>query len=130
MDPHTVLIVDDERHITFVLKYKLEDIGLHVITAHNGKEGLERATAERPSLVITDFQMPYMSGIDLARALREQPTTCEIPVVMITARAHRVGAEELVDTNVCELIQKPFSPSRLLALIGEILDVEPTRKAS
>ncbi len=130
MDPHTVLIVDDERHITFLLKYKLEDIGLKVVSAHNGREGFELAQSEKPSLIITDFQMPYMSGIQLARALHDEPATADIPLIMITARAHRVAGDELVNTNVRELIQKPFSPNRLMALIGEILDIEPMRQAS
>jgi DNA-binding response OmpR family regulator len=130
MTQHTVLIVDDERHITFLLKYKLEDIGLRVLSANNGREGFDLAKDERPSLVITDFQMPYMSGMELARAMRDEPATAEIPLIMVTARAHRVASEELVNTNIRELIQKPFSPNRLLALIGEILDIEPMRQAS
>ncbi|MCA9295315.1 MAG: response regulator, partial [Phycisphaerales bacterium] len=87
MDQHTVLIVDDERHITFLLKYKLEDLGLRVVSAHNGREGFELAQSEHPSLVITDFQMPYMSGIELARAMHDDPATTDIPIIMVTARA-------------------------------------------
>ncbi|MEM7228405.1 MAG: response regulator [Planctomycetota bacterium] len=119
-----VLIVDDERHVTSLLRYKLESAGIAVHTANDGRAGFESALACIPDLVVVDFHMPYMNGIELARAMHGHPTTAETPVVVITAHAHCLRDEDLVDTNVCELLPKPFSPKDLLKTIHEILNTE------
>ena len=75
-----ILVVDDEAHILQVLSIKLRNAGYEVLTAVDGEEAFEMASKEPPDLVITDFQMPYMTGLELCKALREQESTASIPV--------------------------------------------------
>jgi CheY-like chemotaxis protein len=85
-DPKTILVVDDEVHISHVVSLKLQQAGLRVLTAGDGEEGYEVACRELPDLVVTDFQMPIMSGLELGCKLRETAATSEIPVLVVTAR--------------------------------------------
>ena len=123
-----VLVVDDEAHILQVLSFKLRKAGLDVITAVDGEEGLEAALQERPDLIITDFQMPYMTGLELCRALAEQESTRAIPVLMLTARGYVLDDEALAVGNIKDVLSKPFSPRAILQQVNELLEgVEPTR---
>ena len=88
----TILVVDDEPHIRYLLDFKLRQVGFTVITANNGAQAFDLAAQHRPDLVVTDFQMPAGSGLDLCKRLRANPGTAEIPALMLTARAHRVAA--------------------------------------
>ena len=116
-----VLVVDDEAHILQVLSYKLRKAGLVVLTAVDGEEGLEVALQERPDLIITDFQMPYMTGLELCRALSEQEATKRIPVIMLTARGYSLDEEDLKLGNLRDVLSKPFSPRTVLQQVMGIL---------
>jgi DNA-binding response OmpR family regulator len=117
----TILIVDDERHITHVVQYKLEAAGHRVLVATNGRDAFDAAREHRPNLIITDYQMPLMSGLELARALGDDAKTSHIPVVMVTGRGHRLPSTDLQDTNIRHLIAKPFSPRELLQSVEDLL---------
>ncbi|MEM7227687.1 MAG: response regulator, partial [Planctomycetota bacterium] len=84
--PFTVLVVDDEAHILQVLSLKLRNADYTVLTATDGEEGLDIARRERPHLIITDYQMPYMTGLEMCKDLANDEATAAIPVVMLTAR--------------------------------------------
>ena len=116
-----VLVVDDEAHILQVLSFKLRKAGLEVVTAVDGEEGLEAALQERPDLIITDFQMPYMTGLELCRALAEHHATKDIPVLMLTARGYSLDDEDLKLGNLRDVLSKPFSPRTILQQVLEIL---------
>jgi len=122
MKNHTVLLADDEVHITHILERKFQKAGFSVVVAGDGEEALEIARENPPDLVITDLQMPYMSGIELATHLRELPGTADTPVIMLTARGYLVSEEQLSRTNIRQIVSKPFSAKRILdeaiALIG------------
>ncbi len=120
-----VLLADDEPHITLVVSRKLRSAGLEVITAEDGEEALEMARQHAPALVVTDLQMPYMTGIDLARALRDDPATSQIPVVMLTARGYVLDPGELESTNIRFIMSKPFSARELLDKVSELLPDAP-----
>ena len=122
----TILVVDDEPHIRYLLDFKLSQVGFTVITANNGAQAFDLAVQHRPDLVITDFQMPAGSGLDLCKRLRTNPETAEIPALMLTARAHRVPASDLEQTNIKALVAKPFSPRDLISQIKEVLGLLPT----
>jgi DNA-binding response OmpR family regulator len=126
----TVLIVDDERHITHIVGRKLERSGLRVYSANFGREALDIAIEHVPDIVVTDFQMPGMTGLELAIALHNHPRTAHTPVIMVTARGHRLPSSELVDTNIREIMMKPFSPNELLVRVEEILDARLQRPES
>lgn len=125
-----VLVVDDERHITKILAFRLKQLGLEVLTAGNGKEALELARAESPALIVSDYQMPVMSGLEFSVALASEEATAEIPVIMLTARSHRLSHSELVSTNIRTLLDKPLSGSELDAAVREILGLDEDPVAS
>lgn len=107
--PRTILIADDEAHIRLVVGQRLRTMGYVVIEACDGEEALDLATEHRPDLVLTDLQMPGMSGIELCTRMRSRPQTSEIPAILLTARGYLLSPEEIASTNVRELLAKPFS---------------------
>ena len=122
---NTVLIVDDEPHVIHVVKLKLEESGLNVVIANNGRAAFDLACQIKPDLVVTDFQMPGGSGLELATRLRKHPDTSQIPLIMLTARGHLAPLSELAETNVRSLLAKPFSPRNLLSKVNELLGRAP-----
>lgn len=112
-----ILIVDDEAHILHVLSLKLRNAGYEVITAPDGEEGFEIASTELPDLIITDYQMPFMTGLELCHALADQKTTAKIPVLILTARGHALDDQDLKIGNVKHVLSKPFSPKAVLQLV-------------
>jgi len=117
-----ILVIDDEPHIISVLVLKLKNAGYEVHTASDGEEGLAVAIAERPDLVITDYSMPYLSGLELCKKLKEAPETALVPALMLTARGLGLSSEDLEGTNVGAVVSKPFSPRELLTKIGKVLE--------
>lgn len=119
--PRRILVADDETHITQVVSLKLRNAGFEVIVANDGEEALELATSELPCLLITDLQMPFLSGLDLARKLHEKPATRDIPIVVLTARGLGLSTEDLSETSIRTVMSKPFSPKQVLECALEIL---------
>jgi two-component system, OmpR family, alkaline phosphatase synthesis response regulator PhoP len=119
--PRTILLVDDEPHITHVMALKLRGAGFTVVTARDGEEALELAKEHRPDLVITDLQMPYMSGLELCVRLRRTPETSETPALMLTARGYVLDPFDLQQTNIKQVLPKPFSARDILARAQEVL---------
>jgi len=116
-----VLVVDDEIHIIHVVAIKLRNNGYEVISAENGNEAFELACEEKPDIIVTDFQMPVMTGLELVRKLRENEATKEIPVIMLTARGFAIEDEQKENLQISEFLSKPFSPKELLRSIDDIL---------
>jgi CheY-like chemotaxis protein len=116
-----ILVVDDEAHILHVLSLKLRNAGYEVLTAVDGEDGYEIAGQELPDLVITDFQMPYMTGLELCRALAADAPTAHIPVLILTARGYALEDEDLRIGNIKGVLSKPFSPRAVLQLVKETL---------
>lgn len=119
--PPQVLICDDEPHISAVIAHRLEDAGYVVREARDGQEGLMIASTHTPVLIITDLQMPRMSGLEMAIALRATPGTEQIPVIMVTGRGHYVSDEELARTSIKTVLPKPFSARQLLGIVDATL---------
>jgi len=116
-----VLVADDEIHIIHVVAIKLRNNGYEVIAANNGAEAYDLACREKPDIVVTDYQMPVMTGIELIGKLREDERTKEIPVVLLTARSFAVSQEQQESLGVASCLSKPFSPKELLKTIQDIL---------
>ncbi len=114
-----VLIAEDEPAIRLVLVNKLRQAGYAVREAANGEDALALAKAERPDLVITDFQMPRLDGLAMAKALFADVATQDVPVVVLSARGHRLGAADVANTNVQQVLMKPFSMREILAIAQE-----------
>ena len=116
-----ILVVDDEAHILHVLSLKLRNAGYEVFTAVDGEDGYELAAQHLPDLVITDFQMPYMTGLELCRALANNAPTIHIPVLILTARGYALDDDDLRIGNIKGVLSKPFSPRAVLQLVKETL---------
>ncbi len=116
-----ILIVDDELHLIHVLSYKLKKAGYELLAAHNGRDGFELACQHKPDLVLTDYQMPVLNGFEMAVKLRENPDTAGVPLIMLTARGHKILPEQLAQTNIKVLMAKPFSSLQLLEAVADIL---------
>lgn len=121
MEQKKVLVVDDEIHIVHVVAIKLRNNGYEVVSANNGAEAYELACEVQPDIVVTDYQMPVMSGIELVEKLRENEQTKNIPVIMLTARSFAISKEQQEQLNISDCLSKPFSPRELLVNIEDIL---------
>jgi len=116
-----VLVVDDEIHIVHVVAIKLRNNGYEVITADNGAEAFELAQQESPDIIVMDYQMPVMNGLELVKELRENEMTKDIPVILLTARSFAVSKEQQDELQISTCLSKPFSPRELLGYIEDIL---------
>ena len=129
-DKPLILVVDDETHILHVVSLKLAKAGFDVITAEDGEEGLEAALGRRPDLIITDYQMPFMSGLELCMQLKQHESTRTTPALMLTARGFALASDVLEQTNILSVISKPFSPREVLARVCELVGSAATQEES
>jgi two-component system, OmpR family, response regulator MprA len=124
----TILIVDDDRKITDMLRRTLIYEGYRVATAADGEEALIKAESERPDLVILDWLMPRLNGLDTARLLRE---SSPVPILMLTARDAVEYRVEGLNSGADDYLVKPFAPEELLARIRALLRrTDTTEKGS
>jgi CheY-like chemotaxis protein len=121
MAARKVLVVDDEVHIVHVVAIKLRNNGYEAVTAGNGAEAYEIACTDKPDIIIADFQMPVMTGIELVQRLRANEQTKDIPVILLTARNFAIEDEEQQRLEISQCMAKPFSPKELLRVIEDIL---------
>lgn len=124
-----ILVVDDESHILHVVSLKLQNAGYRVITAEDGEEGLALALEQRPALVITDYQMPLLSGVALCQRLRDDERTSQTPALMLTARGFSIDRDVLSQTNIVAVLSKPFSPREILAQVQRLLSEQTQMEA-
>jgi two-component system alkaline phosphatase synthesis response regulator PhoP len=115
-----ILVADDEAPIANVVAMKLRNAGLEVIVAMDGLEAYELAVAERPDFMITDLQMPGMSGLELCARLAAE-LEGGIPTILLTAKGFELTAESVRELPVRRIMTKPFSPRELLAQVQELL---------
>lgn len=121
MSARKVLVADDEAHITHVLALKLRNAGFDVRTAHDGEEAFELAVQDPPDILITDLQMPYMTGLELSIKLKKNASTASTPIIMLTARGHALSESDLAGTNIRMVLSKPFSPRDVLEKVEQVL---------
>lgn len=116
-----VLLADDEAHVRLILARRFEALGCEVRQAADGEQALMMARESAPDLVITDVQMPHMSGVEFALALRTLVTCKDIPVLMLTARNYIVQEQELAKASISEVLTKPFSIKKVVDLAISLL---------
>ncbi len=121
MSDKKVLVIDDEMHIVHVVAIKLRNNGYEVLSAENGAEGFELAESEMPDVIVTDYQMPVMSGVEMVQKLRNHQKTKDIPVIMLTARGFAIEDDKKNTLQITQFLSKPFSPKELLRSIDDIL---------
>lgn len=125
-----ILVIDDDLHMVHIIGFKLKKVGYEVVTAHNGRDGYALACQHKPCLVVTDFQMPIMDGFEMAMKMNADPDTAEIPLIMLTARGHKIPPSELAKTNIRTLMAKPFSALQLVENVAELLTSNDTQNAN
>src|ERR1700710_211638 len=116
-----VLVVEDEAAIATMLRYNLEKQGYRVAEASDGQEALTRIQEQQPDIVLLDWMLPLMSGIEVCRQIRRRPATRDLPVIMVTARTEDQDAVRGLNTGADDYITKPFHIDALLARMRALL---------
>jgi DNA-binding response OmpR family regulator len=121
-----ILVCDDEAPPRQIIGRKLSTVGFHVVEARNGQEALALLDSEtqpsfKPDLVITDLQMPMITGLELCQVLRRRADMAHVPALMLTARGYILTPEDLALTNIRQVISKPFGVKQLVDKIVSVL---------
>jgi DNA-binding response OmpR family regulator len=116
-----ILMIEDEKDIVDLVEYHLKHAGFSVLKALDGPSGLEIAKKNRPSLVILDLMLPGMDGKDICRALKSNPLTRSIPILMLTAKTEEVDRVIGFELGADDYVTKPFSPRELVLRVKAIL---------
>ncbi|HQT55730.1 MAG TPA: response regulator, partial [Phenylobacterium sp.] len=116
-----ILVVEDEDALSTLLQYNLEKEGYDVAVAMDGEEALTQVSERLPDLVVLDWMLPKVSGIEVCRRLRQRSETRNIPIIMLTARGEESDRIRGLDTGADDYIIKPFAMSELSARIRAVL---------
>ncbi len=118
---NSVLVIEDEREVREMLNFSLRRSGFDVWETSSAEEALRRLDGPLPSLVIIDWMLPGMNGVDLVRRLRQDQHTAGLPMIMLTARGEQADKLKSFDSGVDDYITKPFSPRELVARMRALL---------
>jgi len=113
----TVLVIEDNEQNLYLMNYLLRKHGLQVVSARDGQEGIDRARAARPNLILLDIQLPKMDGYEVARRLREDPGLAAVPIVAVTSYAMPGDRERVLAAGCTGYIEKPIDPD---GFIGQL----------
>lgn len=117
-----ILLCDDEIHILRAAEFKFKRAGYEVVLACDGQEGWERIEDQLPDIVVTDCQMPRLSGLGLAERIKDNPATCHLPVIMLSGKGFELSELEIREKfGIRSLVGKPFSPRELFQIVESIL---------
>jgi two-component system phosphate regulon response regulator PhoB len=116
-----VLVVEDETALVTLLRYNLEREGFRVAAAGDGEEALLLAREQKPDLVLLDWMLPLLSGIEVCRQLRRMSETRGVPIIMLTARGEEGDKLRGLDSGADDYVTKPFSPTELIARVRAVL---------
>jgi two-component system phosphate regulon response regulator PhoB len=116
-----ILVMEDEDALATLLQYNLEKEGYDVVVAADGEEGLVQIDERQPDLVLLDWMLPKVSGIEVCRRIRGRPETRNLPVIMLTARGEESDRVRGLDTGADDYLTKPFSMTELIARIRAVL---------
>jgi CheY-like chemotaxis protein len=116
-----IVLADDEVHILRILDLKLTAAGFTCIQTCNGLQAWQEVVRSRPNMLITDYQMPGMTGLELAEKMHQDYDLRDIPVILLTAHGFTLRPEDLTDTNILHRVSKPFSPREVLGLVQDLL---------
>jgi DNA-binding response OmpR family regulator len=119
--PVKILVVDDEPDVVSTVGYRLKFANCLVVTASNGQEGLERAAADKPDLILLDTNMPGMNGHEMLERLRADPALKHIPVIMLTARCESQDIAAASARGISDYVTKPFDFGQLIEKIHAVL---------
>jgi DNA-binding response OmpR family regulator len=115
------MVIEDEKEIRELIRYNLERAGFRIQMVSDGEEGLRQVFASRPDAVVLDLMLPGRSGLEVLRELREEPTTRDLPVVVLTARSAEMDKLLGFEHGADDYLTKPFSPRELVARLRALL---------
>jgi two-component system phosphate regulon response regulator PhoB len=121
MAGETILVVEDDRPLAELLTFHLGRAGYQVVHTTDGHDALARARQIKPDLVLLDWMIEGMAGIEVCRLLRGKPETAELPIIMLTARGEEGDRLRGLDTGADDYVTKPFSPKELIARVAAVL---------
>lgn len=116
-----ILVVEDEAALATLLTYNLEKAGFAVSVAATGEDALLALAEAPPDLVLLDWMLPHVSGIEICRRIRRDPATRDLPVIMLTARTEEADRIRGLETGADDYVAKPFSPGELIARVRGLL---------
>ncbi|MBU6414281.1 MAG: response regulator [Planctomycetes bacterium] len=118
----TILIADDEHHIRCVLGDRLRKQGFVVIEAGDGEEALTLARQHSPLAIVSDVQMPRMTGLEFAQSAKSDSTLATTPFILLTARSYLAAPDQIAATNIHAILAKPFSAREVVDKVMELLN--------
>jgi len=121
MSDSTVLVVEDDPVILKLLEVNFEMEGFDVLVAHDGEEGIEVARSGQPDCIVSDIMMPKMSGLELVVALKGDPSTSDIPIILLSAKAQNADVRTGLDAGADDYVTKPFEPLDLVDRVNKLL---------
>src|SRR5512140_2670880 len=116
------LDIDDSPTVQRLIEMILSEHGYRVVLASDGEEGIAKARAERPAVILVDFVMPKMNGFQVCKTLKEDPAFKDTPIILVTSKGDKVGSKFVDTLGITEYFTKPFQPEELLAKIREVID--------
>ncbi len=122
MPDSTVLVVDDDPVILKLLEVNFEMEGFVVLVARDGEEGIEVARTGKPDVIVSDIMMPKVSGLELVAALKGDPGTSKIPIILLSAKAQNADVRSGLDAGADDYVTKPFEPLDLVDRVNKLLD--------
>lgn len=122
MPDHIVLVVDDDPVILKLLEVNFEMEGFGVLVAHDGEEGIAVARDARPDVIVSDIMMPKVSGLELVVALKSDPETSDIPIILLSAKAQNADVRSGLDAGADDYVTKPFEPLDLVDRVNRLLE--------
>jgi len=124
-----ILVVDDLPENVFMLQDRLEHEGYEVLTAYDGRTGIEKAVSELPDLILLDVMMPDITGIEVCKTLVEHPKAKNIPIILVTAKSGAEDTKEGLEAGAFDYIKKPFNRIELLARVNSALKLSDAQKS-
>lgn len=122
----TILLADDEDSLRTLVYTTLEDSGFQILEASDGDEALSLARAHRPDLLVLDWMMPGLTGVEVTAALRKEDPSGQTPIILLTAKSQQDDIAAALKTGVTSYLLKPFSPAELLTVVESLLAGTPT----
>jgi len=123
-----VVVIDDEPFILMMIEDKLKNAGIDVVTLRSSANAAEVIRKEKPGLVILDWMMPELSGIEVCRTLKHDAQTADIPIFMLTAKGQDADEQLGLRCGVARYITKPFSPKALLVMVQVVIGIDEPGK--
>jgi two-component system alkaline phosphatase synthesis response regulator PhoP len=119
-----LLLVEDDPTAIRITTYALERAGYEVLVATNGREGLDKARDSQPDLIVLDVMLPGLDGFEVCRSLREDSPSCEMPILMLSAKAQESDIRTGLNVGANFYLTKPAAPAELLRLIEALLELK------